>query len=100
VAARRVRVTHPFHPLVGRELEVVDERGAWGDRRVYFYDERGMLGHVPARWTSAVPEDPFVVVSAGRSWSRVEDLLRLLEVVSAGEDDGRGSGDAEKVSAK
>jgi hypothetical protein len=40
-----------------------------------------VLGSLPAAWTDVVSEDPFVVMAAGRSPFRVEDLLRLAEVV-------------------
>jgi hypothetical protein len=74
-------VTHRFHPLFGREFEFVDHRRNWGEDRVYFRDEHGVLGSLPAAWTDAVPEDPFVVVAAGRSPFRVDDLLRLADLV-------------------
>lgn len=35
----------------------------------------------PLGWTDAVPEDPFVVVSKGRSWFRVDDLVRLVALI-------------------
>jgi len=36
---------------------------------------------VPIQWTDVGPKDPFVVVSAGRSLFRVEDLLSLVSLV-------------------
>jgi hypothetical protein len=36
---------------------------------------------LPAEWTDVVLEDPFVVVSAGRSPFRTADLLKLAELV-------------------
>jgi hypothetical protein len=32
---------------------------------------------MPARWTSVVPPDPFVLVAAGRAYFRLEDVIRL-----------------------
>jgi hypothetical protein len=52
----------------------VDYRQNWGEDRVYFYNEGGQLTSLPARWTSVVGEDPFVVIGGGRSHFRVEDL--------------------------
>ena len=78
-------MTHPFHPLCGREFRLVRYRLNWGEERVYFEDDEGRLSSVPAGWTSVSPPDPFVVVSAGRSHFRVVDLLelsRLLEGLS------------------
>ena len=76
-----VRVTHRFHPLFGRELEFVKRRRNWDADRVYVYDERGELVSLPVEWTDLAPEDPFVVIAAGRSAFRVEDLLALADLV-------------------
>ncbi len=70
-------MTHPFHPLHGRTYAMVTYRHIWGDHRVYFHDASGCLVGMPAQWTSVVAPDPCLVVSAGRSHFRVDDLLRL-----------------------
>jgi hypothetical protein len=44
-------VTHPFHPLCGRELSLVTYRHNWRERRVYFHDEQGRLTSLPVSWT-------------------------------------------------
>jgi Family of unknown function (DUF5372) len=62
-----VRVRHPFHPSAGREFEFVKRRRNWQADRVYFFHGEGELVALPAEWTDAVPDDPFVVVSGGRS---------------------------------
>jgi len=77
-----VRVTHPFHPLHGREFELVERRSAWGEERVYFRDDSGRLRRVPAAWTSAAAPTAFEAISAGRSPFRVEDLLRLAALIA------------------
>jgi len=74
-------VTHPFHPLYGREFRLIDFRQTWGEERVYFHDETGQVVRLPARWTSAKPADAFAVVAAGRCRFRVDDLLRLVDLV-------------------
>jgi uncharacterized protein DUF5372 len=76
-----VRVTHPFHPLCGRQFEFVARRNNWGEDRVCFHDERGELKSLPSAWTDVVEPDPFVVVAAGRSPFRIEDLLVLAELL-------------------
>jgi len=38
---------------------------------------------MPATWTDVEGPDPFLVVSAGRSCFRVEDLLALAALVAA-----------------
>src|SRR4029077_7833782 len=63
---RRVRVTHRFHPLSGRDFEFVVHRRNWGEDRVYCRDEDGELFSLPAAWTDVAPADPFVVIAAGR----------------------------------
>ncbi len=78
---RSFRVTHPFHPLFGREFDLISISQCWGDERVFYIDETERVRSLPARWTSAVEENPFVVVSAGRSDFRVADLLALLVFV-------------------
>jgi len=78
---RRFRVTHPFHPLFGREYDLIDYRHFWTEDRVVYVDEAGEARSLPARWTSAVTEDPAVVVSAGRSHFRVVDLVELAKFV-------------------
>jgi Family of unknown function (DUF5372) len=74
-------VTHPFHPLFGREFELVTYKKAWGEDRVYFRDDQGRLRHVPVGWTSGQEPDPFRTVAAGRCHFRSEDLLRLVELI-------------------
>jgi hypothetical protein len=77
-----VRVTHPFHPLVGQEFEFVKRRRNWQLDRVYFHDGAGVLVSLPAEWTDAVAADPFLVVSSGRSPFHVEALLELAELIA------------------
>ena len=72
-----VRITHPFHPRFGHEVDFVFHRHSWGEDRVYFREADGHLASLPARWTNVVPEDPFVVVAAGRAHFRLEDLIEL-----------------------
>ena len=79
---RRFRITHPFHPLHGREYELVSYRQAWGEHRIYFHEESGRLVLIPAAWTDAVAGDPFVEIAAGRSHFRLVDLLRLVDLVA------------------
>ncbi|HVZ35834.1 MAG TPA: DUF5372 family protein [Polyangiaceae bacterium] len=74
-------MTHPFHPLRGREFELVDRRRTWGEDRVYYQDGDD-LKRMPTSWTSAADVDPFVKLSAGRSLFRVEDLIALVELIA------------------
>ena len=74
-------MTHPFHPLLGQEFEVVDYGSPWGEARVYFNGPGGGLTQLPAAWTDFVEPDPFVVVAAGRSPLHARALLRLADLV-------------------
>ncbi len=48
---------------------------------MFFHDEQACLCSLPATWTSVVPPEPFVELSAGRSLFRIEDLLALAALV-------------------
>ena len=76
-----VRITHPFHPRFGQELDFVQHRHSWGEDRVFYRDGDGHMASLPAGWTSVVPEDPFVVVAAGRSRFRAADLIDLAALL-------------------
>ena len=77
-----MRVTHPFHPLFGLELEFVKRRRNWRADRVYVFDPNGLLLSLPVEWTDVAAEDPFVVVAAGRSPFHTAGLLELAELVA------------------
>ncbi len=75
-------MTHAFHPLFGREFELVEERvGCNGEARVQFRDDRNRVQSMPTAWTDVADEDPVVQLAAGRAWFRAEDLLRLVELI-------------------
>ncbi len=76
-------MTHPFHPWVGREFVLVGIRQAWGEDRVFFFDEDGAQRSLPTGWTDAAAPDPFVAVSGGRSALRVVDLVALGELIDS-----------------
>jgi hypothetical protein len=81
LARHRFRFTHPFHPLLGREFDIVLRRHSWGFEWVYFHDDDGRLRSVRTSWTDLAEVDPFVVMAAGRSPFRTDDLLRLAELL-------------------
>jgi hypothetical protein len=74
-------VTHPFHPWCGRGFAFIAARQNWGEDRVFFFDE-GVQRSLPRGWTDAGDVDPFVVLAAGRSALRVEDLVALTELIA------------------
>jgi hypothetical protein len=75
-------VTHPFHPWLGRQFDFADCRLCWNEWRVFYYTEDMELAYFPANWTDVGQADPFVALSEGRAMGRVEDLLRLRELVN------------------
>ena len=80
--SQRIRVTHPFHPLRGNEYELVGYGHTWGEPRVFFREHgQTRVRSLPANWTDVAGADPFVVLSAGRSHFRVEDLLQLARLL-------------------
>ena len=79
---RTVRVTHPFHPWLGREFVFVVVRRTWGQDRVFFLDEEGVQCSLPRAWTDAADVDPFVAVAEGRCPFRVEDLVAVSDVIA------------------
>ncbi len=76
-----MRVTHPFHPLAGRDFEFVAHRQNWGEDRVHLHDENGELFSLPAAWTDVVAVDPFVVVAAGRCAFTADALLAVADLI-------------------
>ena len=48
-----------------------------------YYDDSGQLRSMLTSWTSLHELDSFMAASAGRSWFRVDDLLRLSALMSA-----------------
>ena len=74
-------MTHPFHPLYGRDFEFVAYRQNWGEDRVHLHDESGQLFSLPAAWTDVAAAVPFVVVAAGRCPFTTDGLLAAADLV-------------------
>ena len=81
IAAQTFRVIHPFHPWRDKPFELIAYKSAWGEDRVYFYNEDQQLIALPASWTDVVPADPFVSTAEGRALFRANDLLELAGLV-------------------
>ena len=77
----RFVVTHPFHPLHGREFELLARCHIWNRQVVYYRDDDGRPRSLPVGWTSLAPADPFQVVAEGRACLRQADLEQLAEVI-------------------
>jgi len=78
---RRVRITHPFHPLKGRQFDLVEHRCIYAESYVYFQDDCGQLREIPSSWTDFVKGDAFVEAAAGRSPLHATCMLELADLV-------------------
>jgi Family of unknown function (DUF5372) len=63
-------------------LVFVALRQTWGEDRAFFLDDDGVLKSLPTAWTDAAAPDVFVVMAAGRSAFRAEDLLGFAELIA------------------
>ncbi len=77
-----MQITHPFHPRKGERLKAATRKKTWGEDRVMYYDRPKQLRSILTSWTSLHEADPFMAASAGRSWFRVDDLLRLSALLA------------------
>ena len=76
-----MRIIHPFHPLSGRQFDLIEHRAIFAESVVYFHDDSGELREIPAAWTDFVALDPFVDVAAGRSPLHAGRLFELADLV-------------------
>ncbi|HZS56826.1 MAG TPA: DUF5372 family protein [Bryobacteraceae bacterium] len=74
-------MTHPFHPLFGRELEIFAPKEYVGERRLCYLDERQRVHEIPLDWTDLAPADPVLAIAAGKTLFRVADLLELAKLI-------------------
>ncbi len=76
-----VRVTHPFHPLSGRQLVCIGLRYNRYGTRLLLRVNDGSVYSVPRQWTDLVAQDPEIALGEGRGLFRVADLLVLADLV-------------------
>jgi hypothetical protein len=74
-------VTHAYHPLRGQRFELAAENREFGQDRVFYRDVDGRMRYLPRSWTSLAAPDPFVIAATGRAYFRLEDLMRLAELI-------------------
>ena len=77
----KIRITHPFHPLLGQSLRFVVSKQLWGEDRIVVEKSDGSVCSVPVGWTDFLPPGPYESLGKSRSRFRVEDLLVLAELV-------------------
>ena len=82
-------MTHPFHPLYGREFELIEITSTTGMGLVQYTADGGTLCTIRQAFTSAAAVDPFARVAAGRSAFRVSDLLELAALLDSLDGDDR-----------
>ena len=78
---RHVRITHPFHPLRGKQFELIEHKCIYAESYLFFYDPFGRLLQIPAVWTDFLKPDAFVEAAVGRSPLHAGRLLELAELL-------------------
>jgi hypothetical protein len=79
--ASLVRVTHPFHPLSGRQFACVGERYNRYGKRLLLRVDDVTVRSIPPHWTDLVPPDPEIAMGGSRALFRIADLLELTKLV-------------------
>lgn len=82
-SGRIFRITHPFHPLRGRDFTLESVVGQRGEERIILSDPNGYPIGIPIRYTDIIPPDPYVIIGHSRSLFRVPDLVELIQLVKA-----------------
>ncbi len=77
----KVRITHPFHPLSGQELDVVCRRLHWGEDRVVCADASGALRSIAASLTDLEPQSEFHRAADGKAAFSTVALLALCDLL-------------------
>ena len=81
LALQFVRVTHPFHPLFGRQLPCVGKRYNRYGKRLLLQVDDATVWSVPPQWTDLWHPDPEVIMGGGRALVRAVDLIELASLV-------------------
>jgi Family of unknown function (DUF5372) len=76
-----VRITHPFHPLSGKQFACVGERHNHYGKRLLLQVNDTSICSVPPQWTDLVAPDPEIVIGESRALFRVADLLELARLI-------------------
>jgi hypothetical protein len=76
-----VRITHPFHPLSGKQFACVGERYNRYGKRLLLQVDDATVRSVPPQWTDLVAPDPEIVIGEHRTLFRMADLLELARLV-------------------
>ncbi|MFX0139237.1 MAG: DUF5372 family protein [Candidatus Hodarchaeota archaeon] len=74
-------MTHPFHPLNGKEYVLITRKKNWGEDKVSFKDENGDYRCIPADWTNVILPDPFERLGDNASYFRINDLIQIKDII-------------------
>jgi hypothetical protein len=74
-------VTHPFHPLSGRQLPCIGERYNRYGKTLLLETDDGAVCAVRPQWTDVFAPDPEIVLGGQRALFRVADLVELAGLV-------------------
>ena len=76
------KISHPFHPLYGKVFTLISYRNSWRTAYIEYLGDDNLIATVPIEWTDVHGIDPFVEQSQGRAYYRVEDLLKLSDLLT------------------
>jgi hypothetical protein len=76
-----VRVTHPFHPLSGRQFACVGERYNRYGMTLLLEIGEGLVCSVRPQWTDVVAPDPEIVMGRHQALLRLVDFMELARLV-------------------
>lgn len=77
MSAKRARITHPFLPISGKEIDVIGRASHWGEERVIYLDDDGCKQSISLAFTDLTLDDGFRQVANGRAAFRTCDLHAL-----------------------
>jgi hypothetical protein len=76
-----VTITHPFHPLSGKELKILKTRKIAGKIMLVLQSEQIGIFNIPIEWTDYFLADQEKPTTPG-GFISVESLLALCELVN------------------
>ena len=88
---RVFRITHAFHPDRGRDLPIIAVKQAWGESRVFYHGDDGLLTSIPLAWTDLQAVRPAVRLGQGRVPFVAADLLALQRLIRGLRNDPEGT---------
>jgi hypothetical protein len=80
-AVAQVTITHPFHPLSGKQFFLVCKKHNRHGDRIWYESDGGRVESIPAAWTSHATPEPFNVVAGGKAYFRTTDLIALAKLI-------------------